>query len=225
MELFGRYEFDSSRSPDPVLNVWTDIVSPLLADAQRDPHGFLAALADRVVPAGGWAVYGGERLVKELLSGDFDDPSYHRMMDGALDFLRSQGIPPMRLNGHEWGRWTSTRGGTQDWLPRRPPPTPNAEVLTPLQPGEKRRVAQREGRPDSNVIFVQQDAPMTVTAKIEGAKSDDDPTRAQWDWKSCRTLYDLYLEIGTSLQVPPHWCDPELAAFVPLEKPRIPWLS
>jgi len=113
METFGQFEFDPAGSQVDPGYVWTQLVAPLLPAAQADSAGFLRELAAAVLPAGGWAVYGGSRLVKELLSGDLDDPSYHAMMSAALDFLRELGVPNLRLNGYEWQFWTEHKGRTE----------------------------------------------------------------------------------------------------------------
>jgi hypothetical protein len=123
MEQFGRFEFDPMGTGIiDAGSVWGSLIAPLMPYAQSDTTGFLRALADAVLPAGGWAVYGGERLVKEVLSGDLDDPSYAAMLTAALNFLRECGVPNTRLNGYEWSFWQRTKGRTEPWLYARPAP-------------------------------------------------------------------------------------------------------
>jgi hypothetical protein len=116
MRTFGRFDFDPTNYPGNAGDIWVEIVAPLVPVAQANPVRFLRDLADAVVPAGGWAVYGGAHLVKEVLSGDHMDPSYDRMMAASLDFLRGRGVSPSRLNGYEWQFWQATRGRTVAWL-------------------------------------------------------------------------------------------------------------
>jgi hypothetical protein len=111
MELFGRAEFDAAGLADRRVNLWTDLVGPLLPHARQRPAEFLRQLADAVVPAGGWAVYGGQRWVTELLPDDLDDLSQHRMLDAALDFLRGLGVPPARLSVAECALDEHARAG------------------------------------------------------------------------------------------------------------------
>jgi hypothetical protein len=124
MRTFGRFDFDTLNYQGDAGKIWEGIVAPLVPVAQADPAGFLRDLADAVVPAGDWAVYGGAHLVKEVLSGDQEDPSYDRMMAASLDFLRGRGVPRSRLNGYEWRFWQKTRGRTEAWLEPGPAGTP-----------------------------------------------------------------------------------------------------
>ena len=222
MESFGRFEFDPAGSGLDSNYVWTSIVGPLLPTATADSASFLRELADAVTPVGGWAVYGGSHLVKELLGGDLNDDSYHAMMSASLDFLRGLGVPAMRLNGYESRFWREHKGRTEPWLRGRSRPTNPS--LTDFAPGEVRRVAQLESRPDSNVIYVRRDADGRFTALVDARCSDDEPRRAQTVWKTMATLYELYCEIAESLQVPTFWAHPELKPFFPLPAPRIKWL-
>jgi hypothetical protein len=221
MALFGQFEFDSRAPAFRDLNVWVDIAAPFWEASQENAPEFLAELVRQVVPAGGWAVYGGERLVKELWPGGYEDPSYDLMMDAALDFLRSQGCPPMYLNSWEWQRWMSTRGQAEAWLPTRELPARTPLFPTPLRSVEKRLIAQIDSRPESNLMFVRSADHGMVTASVQGPRSDEDPTRTEWDYKSMDSMYDLYVEIGADLQIPPCRCDAELLVFVPYDNPRI----
>ncbi len=225
MDQFGRFEFDPlGQGVVAAGDVWPRLVSPLMPLAQADQARFLRHLAAALLPAGGWAVYGGERLVKELFRGDLDDPSYHAMMSAALAFLRSQGVPLMRLNGYEKSFWHSTQGQTEEWLLSRPAPDPQAAPITPLHDGERRRIAQLESDPKSNAIYVRRDSETGYVASIDARWSDEDPRRVENDWHSASTLYSLYVEIGRSLGVPSHWCDPELEPYFPFDRPKIDWL-
>ena len=225
MDQFGRFEFDPmGAGVVDASGVWQNLVVPLLPYAQADPAGFLRDLADAVVPAGGWAAYGGERLVKELLSGDLEDPSYDRIMTVALHFLRACGVPSLRLNGYESSFWARTTGRTEPWLYSRQMPTAEQAALTELQPGEVRCIAQLEAAPDSNAVFVCREDDGSYTALIDARYSDTDPSRGQTRWKSAASLHDLYLEVGRALQVPSHWYDAEFEPYFPYPKPKIDWL-
>lgn len=221
METFGRFEFDPVGSGFDAGYIWTQLVAPLLPAAQADSAGFLRELAGAVLPVGGWAVYGGSHLVKELLSGDLDDPSYHAMMAASLDFLRELGVPNLRLNGYESLFWSQHKGRTEPWLAARP--RPNNPVLTELGEREERRIAQLESG-ESNDIYVRRTPGGGFEAIIEGRRSDEDPTRVRWDWKKAPSLYELYRDVAEALQVPSFWCHPELEPFFPYPRPKISWL-
>jgi hypothetical protein len=225
MDAFGRFEFDPHNPASPVGGtIWPNIVAPLFELSRSDGSGFLAALASELLPAGGWAVYGGERLVKELFSGDLDDPSYHAMMAAALDFLRSLGLPNSRLNNYEWRFWLDHKGKEEPWLTSRPLPNPELTRIRPLSPGEDRLVAQIEAAENSNRIHVRADGEGRFVAEIDAAYSDDDPTRSRGPWHTATSLYDLYRQVAESFQVPTYWYDDELEPFFPYPKPAIDWL-
>jgi len=225
MEQFGRFEFDPRRpgniGPD---EVYSTIIGPLYQLSRSDGAGFLADLAAAVVPVGGWAVYGGERLVKELFSGDLQDPSYDAMMGAALDFLRSLGIPNVRLNGYESSFWRSHKGKAEPWLVARALPTQEDAPIRGLAPAEERRIAQLDSMPDSNLIYVRRHSAGGFAAFVDARRSDDDPRRGQFPLHQAESLYDLYRRVAEQLQVPPYWCDNELEPFFPFPAPVIDWM-
>lgn len=218
---FGRYEVNPEGSGEQGEEQGRLMID-LYPFASAEPERFMADLADAVLPVGGWAVYGASRVIWELVDPpDKQHPAYKAIMDGAIAFLRSNGVPPMRVRGYEWQYWLDN-GGTRDtWLPRRPIPSLAEASITELQPGELRRVAQITSQPDSNVILVQRRDGGRYSALIDAKQSDDDPTRTQWEWKSADSLYDLYVEIGLSMQTPTYWYDLELVPYFPLSEPKV----
>ncbi|MGW5663494.1 hypothetical protein ACWEWG_25865 [Streptomyces sp. NPDC003758] len=61
---YGRHEFDPQNYHGPDINA--TIYQSLYPLASADPAGFTERLSAAVLPVGGWAVYGGERLVPDL---------------------------------------------------------------------------------------------------------------------------------------------------------------
>lgn len=222
MERFGRFEFDPQANADDPGSIWSETQAPLLPFATTDPIGFTAALCDAVAPIGGWAAFGGACTAWDLLtSDDRHGPAYDTLMTAAVEFLRSNGVPPMHVKGYMWSHWLD-QGGTMDsWIPRRPTPSPTEATITPLQYGELRRIAQLSPEADSNIVLVRLDPAGTHVAMIDARQSDDDPQRTRWDWKSAESGYALYTVVALALQAPPHWCDPELEPFFPLGLPLI----
>jgi hypothetical protein len=113
MEMFGRFEWDPGSGDAAEAGAIT--VSLWQLGQATSPDVFLAELANAVLPAGGWAAYGGERLVKEIYSGDLRDPSYDAMMGAALDFLRRSGASFARLNTYERNYWTGHSAAGDIW--------------------------------------------------------------------------------------------------------------
>lgn len=218
---FGHSEVDPQGSGDQGEEMgW--LIGELYPFASAEPARFMTDLADAVTPVGGWAVYGASRIVWELISSPNEQSSeYKAIMDGAIAFLRSNGVPPMRIRGYEWRYWLDSGGTLDTWLPRRPIPALDEAPITDLQQGEIRRVVQITSQPDSNVILVERRNDGQYCALIDAKQGDDDPTRTQWEWKSAASLHELYVGIGLSMQTPPYWYDLELAPYFPLSEPTI----
>lgn len=218
MERFGRFEIDPQSSTDDAHAVWSDTQAPLLEAASADAGRFIAELAEVCIPAGGWTSYGAERTVINLIGLDPPGPDWPRLLDASIEFLRANGVPPMRVAGYMWSYWVDSGGSANTWLPPRPAPSLDAAGITPLADGQVRRIVQL-GPGDANAILVRREGARYV-AMIDAKYSADDPTRSQADWKSADSLYDLYLDVGISTQMY-FWADPEFEPFLPLPKPLI----
>src|SRR5712691_6232044 len=122
MERFGRYEFNPQTSAYDGEDIGR-LMAELYPFASTDPDGFLVALAEAVLPVGGWAVYGASRTIWELLSSSasaHQNPSYNAIMNAALAFLRTNGVSFMMLRGYE----RPSNVPSNSTLPmRRPTPT------------------------------------------------------------------------------------------------------
>jgi hypothetical protein len=224
MDDFGRYEYDSASSGVDGSTVWVDYVAPLHPVAQANPRSFRQQLADAVLPVGGWCVYGAAHLDWELLGGsDADDPNHQALLSASLSFLRSCGVPRMRLTGYESSFWSQLSGDRELWLLRRPTPSPEEAPIRQLRAGEVRRIAVMESRPNSREVHVWEEAPETFTAASKSAWSEEDP-REGARLQTAPSLYSLYVGIGEALQVEAYWTDPELRPYLPLPWPRIDWL-
>ena len=224
MERFGQYEFDPQASTDDPAIIG-QLVAEMYQFASADPDGFLVALADAVLPVGGWAVFGACCILWECFGSNIDNSlqhsSYHAIMNAAIEFLRANGVPPMRVKGYMWHYWVNNGGTSGTWIPRRPIPSPAEAPISKLQPGETRRVTQLTSERDSNAILVRQNSDGRYCAMVDAKQSDEDPRRVQWEWKSAETLYELYIQIGLAMQVPTYWYDRELEPYFPLPRPRI----
>jgi hypothetical protein len=223
MDRFGRYEIDPQVSSESSQDLWSATQQPLLGLARSDPARFMSVLAEAVLPHGGFAVYGAEHTMVNLLSDpDRQNPAYVALMDGAIEFLRSNGVPPNRVTGGEWQHWIGRGGTSSTWLTRLPTPAESAAPITPLSDGEVRRIAQLVAAENSNVLFVRQRENGSYCQVIDARWSDDDPRRVRNDdFQSYPSLYELYVDLGLSLQAPPFWYHEELAPFFPIPAPKI----
>ncbi|MFC4506949.1 MULTISPECIES: hypothetical protein [Streptomyces] len=218
MEKFGRFEFDPVGSDIDASDVWAELQAPFLEFAQSDPEGFARALANAVLPAGGFALFGAARTVWNLAGSDFTSPAYAAVRMAALEFFRVNGVPNNRLSADDWRFWQQNR--TEPWLVGRPPPAPGEARIAPLAPGEERRVAQVTGAPNANVVYVRAAPDGGFVAVVDAPTSESDPTRCRFDWSAADTLHGLYTRIGEAFQTPVHWVADELLPFIPLPRPR-----
>ncbi|MFJ3757640.1 hypothetical protein [Streptomyces sp. NPDC090080] len=219
MERFGRFEFDPVGTDIDASDVWGELQAPFLPLAQSDPQGFARVLADAVLPVGGFALFGAARTIWNLVGSDFSSPAYDAVRMAALEFFRANGVPNNRLSADDWRFWQANR--SEPWLVGRPRPTAEEAGITPLAPGETRRIAQITEAPDSNVLYVAPAHGRGFRAVIDGPTSDTDSARTRFDWMSADTLHDLYARIGEAFQTPVHWVADELRPFVPLPPSRL----
>lgn len=219
MERFGRHEIDVMASTDDGYAVFQATQEPVLDAARTDPEGFVKALADACVPVGGWAADGANRTVVNLVGSSPPGAGWTRILDASLEFLRSNYVPPSRIPPYAWQRFLQTGGTPNTWIPLRPPPDRHSVSLTPLAPGETRRLVKIAPAPDANVILVRREGDEYV-AIIDARWSDDDPTRSQSEWKRASDQYDPYLDLAYSSRVW-DWVDPEIEPFFPAPKALI----
>lgn len=224
MERFGHLELNPQAGGEDAGEIWQEWAGQVPSFANANPEGFLVALADTVVPIGGWAVYGASRTIWELFSSNEDflqHPAYSAIMDAAIGFLRASGVPPMNVRGYEWNHWLDQGGTIDTWILRRPTPSPDEAPISALRPGETRRVTQLKAESDSNAILVRQNSDGRYCALIDAKRSDEDPHRVQNEWKFAASLYELYIQIGLAMQIPTYWYDHELEPYFPLPRPKI----
>lgn len=221
MHRFGRHEIDPMNSPREPGSVWRDLVQPLHPAAQADPAAFVTALAERVLPVGGWAVYGAMRTVTELLPSDFRHPARDALFDAALSFLRTRGVPPNMLNGYEWRHWCAVRADGEAWLEGHPMPTVEQAPIRPLASDELRPVVRLSADRDANIIYVERHPDGGYRSVVEARWSDEDLRRSRAEGIRAQTLPLLYRALAESFQTPTYWFDPELGPYFPLDRPRL----
>ncbi len=219
MERFGRHEIDPIGSTDDGGAVFQATQSPLLTMASTDPEGFIRALAHACVPVGGWAVYGAERTVVNVIGTNPPGQQWLQILDASIEFLRANYVPPMRVPPYAWERFIETGGTAGTWVPLREPPDRQAVSIAPLADGETRRLVKLGPAADANVILVRRDGDEYI-AVIDARWSDEDATRSQNEWKRASDLYDLYLDVAWSTPVW-DWADTEIKPFFPAPKPKI----
>ena len=228
MERFGRHEIDPLRSTDDGGAVFQATQQPLFPFAQANAAGFVRALADVCVPVGGWAIYGADRTVVNLVTddtvADLSRPpaagsDWARILDGSIAFLRANFVPPMRVVGYQWAHFVEQGGTSNTWLTLNPPPSRETARITPLGPGEIRSLIKMGPEPDANVVMIRLEGKEFV-AEVDARWSDEDPTRSRSELARAETQFDLYLDLGYRIQI---WdtADPEMVPFFPAPKALI----
>lgn len=222
MERFGRFEFYPQARNENSMEIgmeWAEQVFPV---AQADPEGFMKDLADAVLPVGGWAVYGASRTLWEAFGSarkSDPNPSYNAIMSAAINFLLSNGVLPVR--GYEMDYWIRNGRTNEEWIQRRPIPSPEQAPITALRPNEVRRVTQLTAERDSSAILVRQNRDGQYCGIVETKWSDEDPRRVQNERFFAASLHELYIQIGLEMQIPTYWYDRELEPYFPLPRPKI----
>jgi hypothetical protein len=209
LDRHGRFCWDPQNNPMSGLSV-----ADMYFLAQADLDGFLHGLAALTVPAGGWVALGGKYLVMDILPLETNTPDFNAIVLAGFQFLREHGVPPNRLSPNDKTLWERARPDHEPWLIWRDPP---ADKLTPLAPGEVRKVAEIL-RADGyvNELLVRQDGPEQFATVIRGAYSETDPRIVENEWFTAQTLHAAYLRIGEGNQIPPQWAHPELQPYFPL---------
>lgn len=180
--------------------------------ASEDQKAWVEALSQAVVPVGGVAVYGASTLVMLCLGHPVELDAYCRLLDSALEYLRTEGVPEIGLTGHERSYWHGEHPD-EAWLQ---PVTsrPTEASLTPLAVGQERKLSVMDGSPDSKAIYVVRSAEGTYIWALD-MPTKDGSGRIREERGQASSLSEIYAELGENLP-PSHWVDPEFAEFLPL---------
>lgn len=103
LEILGGVKIAGPDSGVDGTLVWDVCLAPFLPVAPE-------ALAEAVLPVGGWSVYGASRCLQELRAHDAASPAYLALLDAGLRFLHDSGLGPGHLNGWDHTCWTEIHG-------------------------------------------------------------------------------------------------------------------
>jgi hypothetical protein len=220
LAIFGQHQWSVYLSPYESAEIWTSILEPFLPAAKGSPAAFVEVLAIDASPVGGWTAYGAERLMHELVDDASNYEGYATVLDASLEFLRRNYVKNKRLTGFEWKYWVDSGGTVDSWIPSLPVPDITTTLITPLSPGESRRVAQLESRTDSNAFYVSADSEGFIV-EAEARWNDEDPTRKRWKMDRAESMFDLYLDLAYQLESV-YWSDQELKPFFPIPPCTLP---
>jgi hypothetical protein len=106
-----------------------------------------------------------------------------------------------------------TRSGTAGAEVEGVPSVEDAPISA-VEPDHTRKIAQLTAEPDSTFILVGAATTGGYCALVDARRSETDPKRRQKVWKVAEGLYELYVDIGVSLQALPYWYDHELRPYL-----------
>jgi|SRR5664279_67506 len=220
MERSGRHKIapHSSGEPDPLDPGWEPIIPyDVEQRARKEPEAYVRALAEVIVPVGGWAVYGAAELALDVMNHDLDNPSYRSLFVGGLEVRRKAEVPWVMLNSFDQV-YRREAHPDEPWLPERHPPSRANAKITPLEVYAERRVAQVSPRDDSKMMFIARPEADRYVMVLETPK--DDGGRLRGEMYAGSTQYDVYATVGERV-IAHFWNDPEFAPFCKYVAPEL----
>src|ERR1700709_1854584 len=128
-----------------------------LSLSQGEQEAYVDALAEAVLPIGGWAVLGAADLLVQAIFDPDDHPAYVRLLLAAIELQRAVRVSDIALSTYETMFWRQHNPG-REWLEPKFPPARAAAKISPLAVGEAREVGRHTSSPTSNLVFVRRTA-------------------------------------------------------------------
>ncbi len=220
MERSGRHKIapHSSGEPGPLDPGWEPIIPfELEQQARAEPQQIVEALAEVIVPVGGWAVYGAAELALDVMNHDLSNSAYRALFVGGLEVRRKADVPWVMLNSFDQMYWDEAHPD-EPWQPERTPPTREVAKITPVEVYQERRVAQVTPSEDSKLMFITRPAPDRYLMVLETPQ--DDGSRLRGEIYAASSLYDAYSGMGERV-IAHFWNDPEFEPFCKYVAPKI----
>lgn len=184
---------------------------------RRFAHGgqqFVIDVAAAAALRGGWTAVGAYRALVNSLNVDPDDPVLQAVGDIAVLELQRRQVAPMTVTGYERQRWTDNLGSGASWASLAPAPLRGSHDLLALDPGASRHVMTMTFHPTSNRAIVTREGDEYVWYTDRPESHQDDPVRVRTESGRAASQWDIYAQIGDSLQAPPSWMSPDFPPFV-----------
>lgn len=191
-----------------------------LSLSQEEREEYVDALAEAVLPLGGWAVIGAaDLLVKAIFEPD-DRPSYVRLLLADLELKRAVRVSDIALSMYEAEFWRRHNPG-REWLEPKYPPARDDAQISPLAVGEEREVGRHTSAPTSNLVFVRRTAGDRYLAFVDQEVEHGEPAkgRVEAPMREADNLYDLFVFLGES-PLANFWNHEELEPFCIYDRPR-----
>jgi hypothetical protein len=191
-----------------------------LSLSQGEQEAYVDALAEAVLPLGGWAVLGAADLLVKAVFEPEDRPSYVRLLLAALELKRAVRVSDIALSMYEGEFWRQHNPG-RDWLEPKSPPTRADARISPLAIGEERKVGRHTSAPSSNLVLVRRTAEDRYLAFVDQEVEHGEPTsgRVEAPMREADNLYDIFVFLGES-PFANFWNHDELEPFCIYDRPR-----
>jgi hypothetical protein len=187
--------------------------------SQEEKQTYVDALADTLLPPGGWAAYGAASLLVKTMFEPDDYPAYVKLLLTSLEFKRTARVSEQALSLYELEFWRKHNPSTE-WLESKDPPARVAAPISPLDIGDEREVGRHESAPDSNRVFVAREAEDRYLAVVDQPiHREKDPRRVRSTIFEADNVYDVYVFLGQT-PFPNFWNESELEPFCIYGRPR-----
>jgi hypothetical protein len=188
--------------------------------SQEQQAAYVDALAEAVLPLGGWAVLGSADLLVKAVFEPEDRPSYVRLLLAALELKRAVRVSDTAISMYE-GEFWRRHNPDREWLEPKSPPTQAEAQISPLTIGEERKVGQHTSAPSSNLVFVRRTAEDRYLAFVDQEVERGEPAkgRVEAPMREADNLYDIFVFLGES-PLANFWNHDELEPFCIYDRPR-----
>lgn len=186
--------------------------------SQGEKEAYVDALAEAVLPLGGWAVLGAADLLVKAIFEPEDRPSYVKLLLAALELKRAVRVSDIALSMYEIEFWRRHNPG-REWLEPKFPPARDDALISPLAIGEEREVGRHTSAPDSNLVFVRRTAEDSYLTFVDQVVEHGKPARVEAPMREADNLYDIFVFLGES-PLANFWNHDELEPFCIFDRPR-----
>lgn len=191
-----------------------------LSLSQPEKETYVNALAEAVVPIGGWALLGAADLLVQAVFEPDDHPAYVRLLLAAIELQRAVRVSDIAMSTYETMFWRKHNPG-HEWLEPKFPPARAEAQISPLAVGEEREVGRHTSSPTSNLVFVRRTAEDRYLAFVDQEVERGEPAkgRVEAPMREADNLYDLFVFLGES-PLANFWNHEELEPFCIYDRPR-----
>lgn len=188
--------------------------------SQAEQEAYVDALAETIVPIGGWALLGAADLLVQAAFEPDDRPAYVKLLLAALELQREVRVSDIALSSYETMFWRQHNPG-REWLEPKVPPSRADGQITPLAIGEEREVGRHTSSPTSNLVFVRRTAEDHYLTFVDQEVENGNPAkgRVEAPMREADNLYDIFVFLGES-PLANFWNHEELEPFCIYDRPR-----